>query len=187
MLKKAYISLVLFFLLNIFTGIDTHAQQNREYPIKATWLHKFTKYIDWPEPFPDEENFTIGIFDNDEEMIPHLEDLIEFKRAKNRMIIVKQFSAKSIPNANELEYCDMFFISKKNKDIEEKVMAICDKTNTLLVGETKNFAQRGGSIGFFIKNNRINVALNRNIVENATYKVSPQLLRVSLLVRQEEE
>lgn len=186
MLRRAFISTVFFVILSVLGGVDTYAQQNREYPIKASLIHHFTKYIDWPLPYQDEENFTIGIFENDADMIPHLEDLTEFKRAKNRMIILKQYSPKSIPNANELEYCDMFFISKKNKDIEDKIISIADKTNTLLVGETKNFTQRGGSIGFFIKNNKINIAINRNVVEQATYKISPQLLRIAVLTKSEE-
>lgn len=188
MLKKAFISFIFMFLLVFLQGATPlHAQQDRQYTIKATWLYQFTKYIDWPEPYKDEEVFTIGVFDNDTKILNQLNELVKLqKKAKDRIIKLRVFSSKITITANELDYCDMFYVSKESEALEQSILNIADLTNTLVVGESATFAKQGGSISFYIRDNKIGISINRDIIEAATYKVDPQLLRVAQIVETEK-
>ncbi len=168
-------------LLLVASTVDMYAQINREDQLKAAWLYKFAKYIEWQEPYEDEEIFKIGVLTTDTELRENLKEWASFKRIGKRMVDIKIYSSETMTTANDLEYCDIFFISRTNKNIEQRIMDFIDKSNTLIVGETDGFAERGGSIGFYVQDNKLLFKINKDVLRQANYKIDPQLLRISTL------
>ena len=54
---------------------------------------------------------------------------------------------------------------------------------TLTVGETDGFATRGGVMNFVIVKNKVRFEINMQAADRAGLKISSQLLRVGILVR----
>ena len=114
------------FLIYFFIGISIglSAQESDpdiflQYQIKAAFLYKFIKFVDWPdEVLPDTcRAVSIGVLSRGP--IHHALDLIADKEVKGRKLIVKHFS-----QPEDIEYCHVLFIGGSEKRHLKKVMKL---------------------------------------------------------------
>lgn len=180
--------LFLSFLAIAFTSNTNQlkAQVDNQYVIKAAFIYKFTKFITWKEPYSNNPEFIIGVLGDDSAIIPHLIHIAELKQVKSRIIVINRFAPGTIPPAKQIEYCDIFFVPKKYDYLADDIFRVVDQTNTLLIGESGDFAERGGAINFIHKDNHINFEINRKTIESANFKIDPQLLKLAVIIDDRE-
>jgi hypothetical protein len=158
---------------------DEGAVINREYAIKAAYLHNFSSYVQWPAgAFPTSDApLVIGVLGTD----PFGEVLNEIARTKKvggRPIVVKQFASMAA-----YAPCHVLFVASSTSP-QEQAAAIrkAHGSPVLLVGENPGFAEQGGAIDFFIEQNKVRFEINLDVAKRQQLKISSKLLGLAKIV-----
>jgi len=141
-----------------------------EYKIKAGYLYNFTKFITWP--IDNSITFNLCILGSD----PFVELInpIEQRSVMGRPIKVFRFD--SLGSMDHEPHCHILFISSSIKNTPAVVRNF---DNTLVVGESGEFIEQGGMIGFVNKEGKIKLQINLKTINQSGLKVSAKLLEVA--------
>ena len=158
---------------------DDSTDTNREYAIKAAYLYQFSRYVQWPaEAFANDHSpLVIGVLGAD----PFggiLEEIARTKRIEGRPIAVHRFASMA-----EYTPCHILFVSS-SVGPEQRAAAIqrAQRSPLLLVGEEPGFAEQGGTINFFLDENKIRFEINMEIAKQDQLKISSKLLSLAKIV-----
>lgn len=158
--------------------LSSQSAPSVEYQVKAAFLFNFAKFIEWPtDAFPNEKTpITLCVFRYD----PFggvLDEVIRGKTINNR-----DLAARRITELPDLKGCHLVFISNR----EDKLLGEIEKdvagASVLVVGEGPEFAERGGSVQFFLEQNKLRFAINVDAVQRARLQVSSKLLALARIV-----
>jgi hypothetical protein len=78
--------------------------------------------------------------------------------------------------------CQILFIGAEEKKIFPAVLASLKANSVLTVGESENFVQQGGMIGFLLEENKIRFEINLEAAEHAKLRMSSRLLTLAKTV-----
>jgi len=179
--KKATVFWLSILLLIAFGS--AHAQQNLEYKIKAAFLYKFTKFVEWPglKEVELSNPFVFGVLGEDpfgDEL-----DMIKEKIIKGRSVTIKRFASM-----DDYEPCHLLFISPSEKDrLKATLKKLKKNKNLLIVGDVEEFAGLGGGIGFVKKRNKMRFEINLAAATRAGLKISSNLLKLATIVDTEPD
>jgi len=154
-----------------------------EYEVKAAFLYKFTKFVEWPEEAfsgPDAP-LTIGVLGEDPFGYA-LEEAVRGKTVSNRRIEVQRTRS-----ATESQRCQMVFISASEEPKLGATLGALKGSSILTIGDVGRFAERGGMIGLLKDGNKIRFQINIDAAEDAGLKISSQLLNLAEVVRNREQ
>ena len=149
-----------------------------EYQLKAAFLFNFAKFVEWPPSAfsSDKAPITLCIAGGDP-FGNTLDALISGKTIDNRNIATRRTK-----NVGDMGNCHVVFVdSSEDKHLPE----IVDRLNagaTLLVGESPDFASRGGDIQFYMQDGKIRFAINVDAVQRSRLTVSAKLLALARIV-----
>ncbi len=159
---------------------DDSSEISREYAIKAAYLYQFGRYVEWPaQSFADNRSpLIIGVLGTD----PFggiLEEIARTKRIEGRPIVVRRFTSMA-----DYPACHILFITS-SVGPEQKAAAIqkAQGTHTLLVGEEPGFVEHGGTINFFLEENKIRFEINAEVAKKNQLKISSKLLSLAKIAR----
>ncbi len=150
-----------------------------EYKLKSVFLYKFATYVRWPPgAFAGAKSpFVIGIL-GPAPVGSGLRKIAAVKTIKGRKIEVRNFRL-----AKEVYACHILFISGSvTSEQQEAVIKRLSRRNILLVGETPDFLDHGGSIRFVIRENHVQFLISKSAFDREGLTVSAQLLRVAQVV-----
>jgi len=150
------------------------ADSSVEYKIKAGYLYNFTKFVTWPAD--NAETFNLCILGTDP--FVGLIDPIEQRSVLGRPIKVFRFD--NLRNMDHDPHCHILFISSSVKNTPAVVRNF---DNTLVVGESGEFIDQGGMIGFINKQGKIKLQINLKTINQSGLKVSAKLLEVADVVK----
>ena len=172
-LKKFCLSLLLCCLAVVACAQPEIQEAN----LKAVFIYNFTKYIDWNH-HDSTDTFIVGIIGSS----PIITSLNEL--AKTNMVDNKKMEVKIFDTPDEIEFCNILFIPKKNP---YPLSAILEKVNkgTLTISEEPGFAEHGTAFNFVIKNGRLKFETNLNALSQADVKAGSQLLKLAIIVNKE--
>ncbi|HET6228341.1 MAG TPA: YfiR family protein [Bacteroidia bacterium] len=169
--------IIIILLLTLLTPI-VYAQpqtEAEELNLKAAFIYNFTRFIEWDDDiFPNE--FVIGIIGNSNIDEP-LEEIAQSHKAGNKKIKIKRFYS-----LDEIEKCNILFISKNVKISLDDVLLKPDLKKTLIIGEKESYAQLGAGINFVIIDKKLKFEVNKKSLNEAGLKVSSQLLKLAIIV-----
>lgn len=147
--------------------------------LKALFLVKFARYVDWPANAYSGTNspITIGVMGRDD-FGEDLPQAISGQTVKGRGFVIKHLAAD-----DELSGCQILFISDSESSHIEKILARVSSLPILTVGEDKTFAQNNGIIDFLHKGDNIRLEINLTTANQAGLKISSRLLSVADVVK----
>ena len=167
---NSHILFIGFLFLCSFTAITD------EYAIKAQFIERFTRYIEWPSnnEFNNRSKpFIIGIM-GESPLYAQLELLSTKLRIKDKPIKVKY-----IEDPSHVEDCHVVFIcSSEKKHIAKIVVALKDKP-ILTISDNESFTKYGIMINMFVENNNIRFIINEAVMDKVGLKASYQLLKLA--------
>jgi len=156
---------------------------SREYTIKAAYLHNFARYVQWrAETFRnDQDPFVIGVLGSDP-LGDDLDRIAQTKQVDAHKIVVRRF-----PSLDQFRPCHILFVPR-SVEPQRQVETIGRLRNSpvLLIGETPGFAERGGTINFFIEQNKVRFEINQQAAKRAGLKISAKLLSLAKLVSEDD-
>ncbi|MEI6333394.1 MAG: YfiR family protein [Methylococcaceae bacterium] len=144
-----------------------------EYKIKAGYLYNFTKFINWSTDHAETFNLCIAGDDPFGELIDPIEKLSVMGRP------IKVFRFDSLKKMDKEPHCHILFVSSSIKD----KLIVRSFDDTLLVGESGEFIEQGGMIGFVNKQDKIKLQINLKTITQSGLKVSAKLLEVADVVK----
>jgi hypothetical protein len=149
-----------------------------EYQLKAAFLFNFAKFVAWPpDAFPsDKAPISLCVFRHDP-FGGALDQVIREKAINNRELL-----ARRINNLPELKTCQLVFVSETEERQLPEVLSSLKGASALVVGESADFAERGGAIQFFLENNKLRFAVNVDAIQRARLQASSKLLALARIV-----
>jgi hypothetical protein len=149
-----------------------------EYQVKAAFLYNFAKFIEWPaEDFPSAKSpITFCIVGHDP-FGNALEEVLRGKTVNNR-----EFLARRTKDYPELKTCQLAFVSAQEDKHLPEILSSLKGTSVLVVGESDDFAERGGTVQFFLENNKLRFAVNVEAAKRARLQISSKLLALARIV-----
>ena len=164
-------------------GASLHAQPPKtagEYEIKAAFLYNFARYVEWPSerlPAPGGA-FVVTILGED----PFGEALDAVTR--DRTIHDRPLAVRRVARVEDVGASQILFISRSEVEDLPRILQRLEAAPILTVGETAQFAERGGMIRFRREGARIGFDINVVSTERAGLRVSSQLLKLARIVGQ---
>jgi hypothetical protein len=151
-----------------------------EYDVKAAYLFKFTKFVEWPPTaFANPQApFVIGVVGRDS-FAGGLERMIEGNTTGDRRLEVHHLSAGDTAG---LRSCQMIFVSISEERRLGTILSALQGRPVLVVGESEGFAGAGGMLGFALRESRMGIEVNSAAARQARLKISSQLLNIAKIV-----
>lgn len=147
---------------------------NRENQIKAVYLTHFAELTRWPEKLQNDTSFTICLYDQPL-LVPFLEEL------SHELINNKQLKILQIERLNKQNNCRIIYFNNTFLiETEQKLSSLFP--DILLVGNSRQFVHRGGSISFILEENKIKLIINLKQIRHSGLDISSKLLRIAEVI-----
>ncbi|MFH1196452.1 MAG: YfiR family protein [bacterium] len=172
-IKKSIIALFIFLVpFCLFAQSETFS----EYEVKAAFLEKFTRFIEWPyEEHIEDVNkpFVLGVIgENPFKSI--LEKMYSQQKIKNKKVEIRYIST-----LYEIDGCNLLFISQSEKYRINRILSYTEKKPILTICDEKEFSKKGVLITQFVESNYVRFEINKNALQKAGLFVSSLLLNLS--------
>jgi hypothetical protein len=149
-----------------------------EYQVKAAYLLNFTRYVEWPAQVFDAPAapVTICVFGQDP-FGSVLDAAVLGRSTQGRKVSVRRIRATS-----EAEGCHIVFISRETWRNQPDLPRKLHSLGRLTVGESDQFAQAGGVIGFIIQEETVRFVVNAEARDRAGLRISSRMLSLAAAV-----
>ena len=179
-MRRQIFTFVALLCLSLCTAMQAGAQAKAplEYAVKAAFLYNFTKFVEWPPDALDEKDTLLQICVIGESPFgDELENTLEGKKVDGKSVTIAY--AQSVKEA--LSY-DVVFIAQSEESNLDRILKKLTTEAILTVSDIDDFAERGGTIGFFVEDNRIRFEINVDAAEETGLQISSKLLRLARIV-----
>jgi hypothetical protein len=174
---RAWVAVML--TMCVSTGAGRAPASSMEYDVKAAFLFHFAQFVEWPaEAFKEPQTpFTYCTIGEDP-FHGGLERTMSGKTIGQRALRVEHLSA-----TGQAGGCQILFVGgRADKKYIAETLASVSELPILTVGETDDFAERGGAIGFCTESNKIRFEINLEAAGKARLKISAKLLALAKTV-----
>ena len=151
-----------------------------EYNVKLAFLFNFARFVEWPPDAFSGDNAPLVICVLGENPFKaELEDELRGRMAAGHPIEIKRF-----PPSADSGACHLMFIPSREGKAGEKMLPALKGSNTLTVGETQGFAERGGIVNFVLRDDRkLGFEINLGAASQTRLKISSKLLNLARIVK----
>lgn len=175
--KKKMRLFTLFFVSWLM--VNLHAQTS-EYELKAVYLERFTRFVDWPEESSISDTtkpFVIGII-GENPFGKCLKRIYEKQKIKNKAVKILP-----VKNLTDISKCHILFISKSEKQYLGKIINITQDSPILTIADTKGFCEKNGHINFYLDADKVRFEINNEAVKKAGLYMKYQLLERGKIIK----
>jgi len=148
-----------------------------EYEVKAAFIFNFAKFTTWPGEEGRKDPFRICIVGGDP-FGPVIDATVRGKQVRGRDLTVERHIL-----SDDLVGCEIVFVGEHEPDQHRKLLNRLSGQPVLTIGDSKQFAADGGTVGFFRQKRRIRFTFNVDAVERSKLRVSSKLLQLSAVTR----
>lgn len=168
------------FIILILAAPYLSAQEDFEYKVKAEFLERFTRFIEWPTDSainnPDKP-FCICVTGKNP-FGSYLQEMAVKVKIKGKAVEVHEIDQLDA----ELPKCQILFIARSEKDRLGEILKLTQDKPILTVGDTTGFAEDGVLVNFYTSGNYIRFEVNIDRAEKSKLKFSSRLLKLARLV-----
>lgn len=169
-MRKIILSAIMLLTLSLLNN-----SMAQDYKFHRVYFYNFTKYIQWPENFNENEVFIIAVA-GDNGLKTSLEEMAENKTAGNMKfsIISVSLDQARLPKMNML-----YIPPTANSDLVKWKSKLKNEP-TLIITESEGMGQKGSMINFIDDKGRLKFEINRKEIESAGLKVATELIRFGI-------
>jgi hypothetical protein len=163
----------------LFLDVAPANGQYNENLIKAAYIERITRFVEWPanEKLTSQDLFIIGVFDEDV-FFDILNTVFKEKPIKEHKVKVI-----SIKFPEQINTCNICYISAKAKASIGKFIASANSSGVLLISNTPGFSKAGVHINFYIEEEKLKFEINETSMVSAGFKVSYLLLQNNRIIK----
>jgi hypothetical protein len=146
--------------------------------VKAVFLFNFAQFVQWPETAFEapQSAFVIGVL-GDDPFGRILDDVVRGEAVGGRPLVVERYR-----RVEDIRVCHILFIGQLAAADDARVFAALGGRPVLTVGDSEDFAARGGVIRFVTEQSRIRLRVNMDAAKAANLTISSNLLRSAEIV-----
>lgn len=169
-------------ILFVLLGWGEASGRPSEHEVKAAFLYKFARYVEWPTgSFADDQApIVIGVVGRDP-FGPILDRIVAGKVVQGRSVEIER-----IDSIGKLKTCHILFFGSSEKLRLGQYFEALDRASVLTVSELEWFARSGGMIHLKIDKERIGFEVNVDNAGRAGLKISSRLLKLATIVEDEK-
>lgn len=165
-----------FLLLLLAFAAPQATAQVHEYQLKAEFLERFTRFIEWPADsrvgHPDTP-FVIAIIGRNP-FGAYLDALSGSRKIKGNTVVVRQ-----ITNPELAGECDLLFIAAGERGRLKEILARTAGKPILTVGDGDEYARSGVLFNFADSGDQVSFDISEAAVKKSGLTVSSRLLRLA--------
>lgn len=184
-MRNAGIVLGAVFALLLSSGPRVRAAQGagvEAYQTQSTYLRSFADFIDWSASTPNRArsktvNFCVLGNDPYGELLN--KSVLDHPLGDRRTIITRA------QHLEDLGSCDVLFVSSSEIKHEAKILEHLRHKEVLTVGDTDDFAARGGIIQFVTNQGHVSFLINVDAAQRAGLRIRASLLALAKIVHDE--
>jgi hypothetical protein len=175
MVLPALLLLIVLFFPTLLGPLRAAPHEVSEYQVKAAFLYNFVKFVEWPGAISGSihDPIVIGVLGPDP-FGPVLDQTFADKRVGGRRFELRRYRA-----VDELQFCQVLFVSSALKQDWSKVLGAVGGTPMLTISDARGFVNSGGMIELLLENNRIRFDINLNEGKRSGLRISAQLLQLA--------
>jgi hypothetical protein len=143
--------------------------RDREHEIKCGIIYNLAKYCDWESLRQPSGRFVIGVYRTKAFDL----DIPSFN---GRMLHGRTISVVQLKSEAEIANCQIAIIGDVGSDAIRRYNKLCRGSGTMLVGESDNFAEQGGMVGFLVRDGNVRFQVNLQAAQSVKVAVSSKLL-----------
>jgi len=152
-----------------------------EYEVKAAFLYNLALYVEWPAArLQGQRAITIGAVGKDV-----FDGALE-KTLKDRTAQGKPVEAVRFATADDVKPCHLLFVPIDERNQLEKIAKALKGSSTLIVSEFDGAALKGAPLNFYIENKRVRLEVNPDAAAREHLKIGAQVLRLSRIVKDQD-
>ncbi len=151
-----------------------------EYEVKAVFLERFTRFIEWPDMNQVEKplkNFVIGVIGE----TPYgslLERIYSERKIKDRKVEIRY-----LEEAKDSLSCHLLFVCASKRHDLTQLLSLTEDKPILTVSDSKGFAEQGVLINFYMDKRRVRFAINESAVRKSGLIMNYRLLQSAKIVK----
>ncbi len=172
MIKKIYF-LLLIVPLSIFASSASLES------IKVAYIYNIAKFVTWQEK-DSSSPFTICSYSNSS--ISKSIKTLENQKIKDKVILIKN----DIKD-NQLEECQILFISNNENSKLNKILDTTKKKQILTISDYPKYNTQGVIINLYEENEKLRFKINQEEAQNYKIDISSQLLWMATIVKTDNQ
>ncbi len=173
--------ILIIFLLGVYSFTPTHlSAQKSEYALKAAFIERFTRFVEWPEGSAVNDSskpFILAVIG--ENPFGSLLNQVNMKRhGKQKRIVIRYYS-----KIDDVKNCHLLFISSTMKNALPIILSAIDNKPILTISDTPGFAHKGVHINMYRDSQKIRFEINEKAVRKSGLRMSHLLLRMAKIIK----
>ena len=179
--SRAYpATMTIALLLWVSASLPGFCQGVSDEQVKAAYLYSFAKFIEWPAAsFQTPSTPFQFCVVNNRSFQAELDRTVKGKSVAGRTIAVL-----SVLDAEQSRSCHLLYVDASQEHQSREILRALHGAHILIVGDTRNFIDGGGTIGFLVEDERVHFEINLKKATVAGLYVSSRLLSVAKRVIQ---
>lgn len=163
------------FLMATFPALANTAEAD----IKVAFVYNFMKLVEWPATAfaSGNSSFELCLLDNNA-LEGHLKTL-DGHAAQGRVIHVRNLNRPS-----DWANCHVLYVDAASILHPSFALKPLGNAAVLTVSDAPGFIQKGGMIGLFVEDNRVQFSVNLGVTQQAGLKMSARMLQLAHTVSQ---
>lgn len=164
----------------IVLSLPSFCQDGNNFEIKkASFIKNFSIFTQWPNEESLAEThkyFTICILGD----TPAEKSIIDFfsgETIKEQPVLIKK-----INSIDDIDFCNILFITESRKDSLENVLLKTQNKAILTVSDTAGFSEKGIMINFFQIGSKLSFEINESAVKQSGLYMSHLLLKEAKII-----
>jgi uncharacterized protein DUF4154 len=151
----------------------SQSEGHTEYQVKAAFVYNFAKFVEWPADAFNSSSAPLRFCVLGESLVgPDLKQITQGKSISGHPIQV-------LLNSGNPRECHVLFISSSHSVPVREVRESLHGAPVLMIGESKDFAAQGGTIGFLVEDARVRFEVNLQVARQNRLSISSKLLSLA--------
>lgn len=152
--------------------------QSSEYDLKAAILFNLVKFVQWPPTsYPDARAPTVVCTLGKEPFGPALDRFASANRVFGRQLVVRRLAHEDDPHG-----CHLIYISSSERKLLPEILKSLEGSHILTVGETEQFAARGGMVQLTVEDKQVHFTINLGAATREELRLRSGLLALSKII-----
>lgn len=149
------------------------AQQANEQAVKAGFIYNFIKFTQWSGS-QEGDSRRLTICTTADKPLGG-----QFAKLAGRTIGARTIEIRNSVGTYDWSGCDMLFITQADADRADIYLHSLGSAPVLTVGDFTDFAESGGMIGLYMKNNRVHFDVNLASAQRAGLTLNSQMIKLA--------
>ena len=180
-LNMRFIFFIIIFIFCIGIPADLSCQISKydEYTVKAVFLERFTRFIEWP---PDRKvddiskPFVIAVIGKNP-FGSKLDNIYSKRKIRDKKVKIIYIS-----RVNQIAGSHILFIPESEKKRLQSIISYSKEKHVLTIGDSNGFAEKGVLFNFYTASNQIKFEINEKAVRGSGLSINYLLLNVARIV-----